>query len=61
VGLSLAIGFGVESLVPEMSFIYSPGTILAAFISSTLIGVGFGFMPARSAARLDPVVALASE
>ena len=44
-----------------LSFIYSPTTIAAAFISSTLIGVVFGFMPARSAARLDPVVALASE
>ncbi|MGN6489332.1 MAG: MacB family efflux pump subunit [Devosia sp.] len=61
VGLSLAIGWGVESLVAGMSFVYSPATIIAAFVSSTLIGVGFGFMPARSAARLDPVVALASE
>ena len=61
VGLSLLIGWGVESLVAGMSFVYSPTTIVAAFVSSTLIGVGFGFMPARSAARLDPVVALASE
>ena len=61
VGLSLAIGGGVSALVPGLSFIYSPATIIAAFVSSTLIGVGFGFMPARSAARLDPVVALASE
>ncbi len=61
VGLSLAIGFGVGQLVSGLSFIYSPTTIIAAFVSSTLIGVGFGFMPARSAARLDPVVALASE
>jgi len=61
VGLSLAIGFGVQSLVAGMNFVYSPATIIAAFVSSSLIGVGFGFMPARSAARLDPVVALASE
>jgi macrolide transport system ATP-binding/permease protein len=61
VALSLGIGFGVEALVDGLSFIYSPTTIAAAFISSTLIGVVFGFMPARSAARLDPVVALASE
>ena len=59
--LSLAIGWGVGNFVEGLSFIYSPTTIIAAFISSTLIGVGFGFMPARSAARLDPVVALASE
>jgi macrolide transport system ATP-binding/permease protein len=61
VGLSLAIGFGVQAFVSGMSLIYSPTTIIAAFVSSSLIGVGFGFMPARSAARLDPVVALASE
>ncbi len=61
VGLSQGIGFGVEKLVSGMSFIYSPTTIIAAFISSSLIGIAFGFMPARSAARLDPVVALASE
>ena len=59
--LSLGIGFAIEQLVPGMRFIYSPATIIAAFAASTLIGVGFGFMPARSAARLDPVVALASE
>jgi macrolide transport system ATP-binding/permease protein len=59
--LSLGIGFGVEKLVSGMSFIYSPSTIAAAFVASTIIGVGFGFMPARAAARLDPVVALASE
>jgi macrolide transport system ATP-binding/permease protein len=27
----------------------------------TLIGVGFGYVPARNAARLDPVDALARE
>ncbi|MDB5542706.1 MAG: macrolide transporter permease/ATP-binding protein MacB [Devosia sp.] len=59
--LSFGIGFSVGQLVSGLSFIYSPSTIIAAFISSSLIGVAFGFMPARSAARLDPVVALASE
>jgi macrolide transport system ATP-binding/permease protein len=36
-------------------------SIAAALLSSTLIGIVFGFMPARSAARLDPVQALARE
>jgi macrolide transport system ATP-binding/permease protein len=35
--------------------------VIVAFAFSTLIGVGFGFMPARSAARLDPVEALSRE
>jgi macrolide transport system ATP-binding/permease protein len=30
-------------------------------LSSTLIGVTFGFLPARSAARLNPVEALSRE
>jgi macrolide transport system ATP-binding/permease protein len=45
----------------ETSFtlIYSPGSIVAAVVCATLIGVTFGYLPARNAARLDPVVALA--
>ena len=61
VALSFLIGWGVGAVVSGLSFVYSPTTIVAAFVSSTLIGVLFGFMPARAAARLDPVVALASE
>lgn len=38
--------------------IYSPLSIVVAFICSTMIGVVFGFLPARNAARLDPVEAL---
>jgi macrolide transport system ATP-binding/permease protein len=41
--------------------IYSGTSIIAAFACSTLIGIIFGFLPARSAARLDPVEALARE
>ncbi|WP_165814621.1 MacB family efflux pump subunit [Labrenzia sp. 011] len=37
---------------------FSVTAIVVAFLSSTLIGITFGFLPARSAARLDPVVAL---
>jgi macrolide transport system ATP-binding/permease protein len=34
---------------------------VGAFGCAVLTGVIFGFMPARNAARLDPVVALAGE
>jgi macrolide transport system ATP-binding/permease protein len=61
VGLSLGIG-GIASLIASgLTMIYSPATIGIAVLVSSLIGIGFGFMPARSAARLDPVVALATE
>jgi macrolide transport system ATP-binding/permease protein len=59
--LSLGAGMGASALLGGVRLDYSVTTILAAFVSSTLIGVVFGFMPARSAARLDPVEALARE
>ncbi len=61
IGLSFGVGALVEEFVSGMTMIYSGATIATAFLASTLIGIGFGFMPARSAARLDPVVALATE
>jgi macrolide transport system ATP-binding/permease protein len=36
-------------------------SIVSAFLCSTIIGVVFGFLPARNAARLDPIEALARE
>ncbi|KAF1048903.1 MacB family efflux pump subunit [Xylophilus sp.] len=58
---ALAFGqiFGRTS--SEFKMVYSHSSMIAAFVCSTLIGVIFGFLPARSAARLDPVEALARE
>jgi macrolide transport system ATP-binding/permease protein len=39
----------------------STGPILLAFGCAFLTGLVFGYLPARKAAALDPVVALASE
>jgi macrolide transport system ATP-binding/permease protein len=61
VALSFALGYGLTSALSGARLAYSPLSIAAALISSSLIGVVFGFMPARSAARLDPVQALARE
>ena len=41
--------------------VYSLTPVLLAFGSAFLIGLLFGFLPARRAAKLDPVVALATE
>ena len=40
---------------------YSLGPVVLAFSCAFLTGLIFGFLPARKAARLNPVVALASE
>lgn len=62
-GVLLARGIGliVTHFAPSFQMVYSTTAILAAFGCSTLIGLIFGFMPARNAARLDPVDALARE
>ncbi|WP_321338437.1 MacB family efflux pump subunit [Breoghania sp.] len=59
-GIATSLGFGVLFSQLETSFqlIYSGTSILAAFLSSSLIGIVFGYLPARNASRLDPVVAL---
>jgi macrolide transport system ATP-binding/permease protein len=63
IGILTALAFGgLFSLVSsDFRLIYSLSSIIWAFTCSTLIGVVFGFLPARSAARLDPVAALARE
>jgi len=61
IGLSLGIGVLFDQAGTGFRMIYSPASMVAAFLCSTLIGVVFGFLPARNAARLDPVQALARE
>ncbi|GHH04361.1 MacB family efflux pump subunit [Pseudodonghicola xiamenensis] len=51
----------VGSLSEDVRLSFSGSAIAVAFLSSTMIGVTFGFLPARSAAQLDPVVALSRE
>ena len=59
-GIGTALGFGLlfDRLNTSFSMIQSPNAMIAALVSSTLIGITFGFLPARSAARMDPVAAL---
>jgi macrolide transport system ATP-binding/permease protein len=61
VGLALAVGLAVSLSGSDFKMIYSTTAMITAFVCSTCIGVLFGFLPARNAARLDPVVALARE
>lgn len=61
IGLSLGIGALFDSAGTGFTMVYSTASMVAAFITCTLIGVIFGFLPARSASRLDPVDALMRE
>ena len=62
-GVLAALGFGAvfQTFSSNFKLAYSPASIVAAFACSTLIGVVFGYLPARNAARLDPVAALARD
>jgi putative ABC transport system permease protein len=57
-GLALA-GLGTSRL--GVPFLLDPTIILVAFGFAALIGVLFGYFPARRAARLDPIEALRRE
>lgn len=62
IALSYAAGALFTALAGGMfTAIYSWQAAAAAFFCSTLIGMIFGYLPARKAARMDPVVSLASE
>jgi len=60
--LSLGIGQLITHFAGEtFQMAYSTTSIVAAFVCSSLIGIVFGFIPARNAARLNPVDALSRE
>ncbi|QXE16175.1 MacB family efflux pump subunit [Pectobacterium atrosepticum] len=61
VALSLAIGVLFAPLSSNFAMIYSSSSIIAAFLCSSLIGIIFGFFPARRAARMEPIHALERE
>ncbi|MGY4751283.1 MacB family efflux pump subunit [Pannonibacter sp. Q-1] len=59
-GIATALSFGAlfPLFTSDFSLIFSNASIAYAFGISTLIGIVFGFLPARNASRLDPVAAL---
>jgi macrolide transport system ATP-binding/permease protein len=62
IALSLAVGPLFNTLGNgALNAIFSWQTAAIAFCCSTLIGMIFGYLPAHKAARMDPVISLASE
>ena len=46
------------SYFADWTTVISGGAVLLAFLFSALVGVSFGFYPARKAAYMDPIQAL---
>nr|ELR5257909.1 macrolide ABC transporter ATP-binding protein/permease MacB [Providencia rettgeri] len=61
IGLSYGISLLAQMALPGWTFSFDPMALVSAFACSTAIGVIFGFLPARNAARLNPIDALARE
>lgn len=59
--LSLLLGFIFNLFVKDFTMIFSTFSIIAALLCSTLIGIIFGYMPAKKASQLNPIIALAQE
>lgn len=61
VGLAYLIGYIFNMFGASFKMIFSTTSIFIALGVSSLIGIIFGYMPARNAARLNPIDALSRE
>jgi len=60
-GIVVGVSFAALLLVWDVPVIFSLSAIGGAFACAVITGLVFGFMPARKASGLDPVVALAGQ
>lgn len=58
-GIGLSGAWVVVKLYPTLNMTPPAWAIVAGFVTAIATGIGFGIMPARRAAALDPVTALA--
>ena len=61
IALSYALGYVCNNFLPGYKMIFSNASIALAMATSSIIGVVFGYMPARNASKLNPIDALSRE
>lgn len=62
--IGILLGLGLAALAArglQIPFVFDAWIVAVAFLFSALVGVAFGYVPARRAARMDPIEALRHE
>ena len=62
--LGVVFGIGISflaSLLIGYTFIYNPATLVLSLLFSLAVGVIFGLLPARRAAKMNPIEALRAQ
>ncbi|MDD2697510.1 MAG: ABC transporter permease [Arcobacteraceae bacterium] len=62
--IGIILGIGITVLVTnvyDIPFIFNQNIVIISFFFSTIVGVVFGYFPARKAAKMNPIDALRHE